>query len=160
MNLPRADAALETCAKHLDASDAYGTEIEAILAAYTSAVIYSCFEGKAREIVAARAAGPGTDPRLISFARAASTRLMRSIKIGDLAGAAALFHADCKHGFHERRESEASNAWDTIVSNRHGLAHEEDDPGGVVVSNLTLRELKELYPKALTILECFRDAIS
>lgn len=160
MSLPRADAALETCEKHLDETGSYGTEVEAILTAYASAVIYACLEAEARSIVAARACHPGTDPHVTNFTRIAATRLMRSVKIGELSGAAAFFHPDCKTRFNDQRDGEASNAWDTILSNRQIVAHEEEGARTVAISNLTFKELKDLYPKALTILDCFRAALA
>ena len=89
VSLPRADDALEVCEK--DHRDRYRDhEVDAILTAYASAVIYAVFEAEARNIVATRAAHPGTDKHLASFVTAAK-RLMRSIKIGELAGTAAFF---------------------------------------------------------------------
>ncbi len=133
MNIPRVDDAFEMCERHLTATESYGTQIEAVLTSYVSAVIYSAFEAQARSIIASRAAGNGSDGHLESFARTAAVRLIRSIKISELAGAAALFHPDCKRRFKEALADEVANAWDTIISNRHGLAHEAD-PGGSVSS--------------------------
>lgn len=158
MNLPRADAALEASAKHLDDTRSRNTEIDAILTAYVSAVIYASFERKAREIVAARAQGDGTDPHLVAFARTASQRLMRSIKIGDLAGAAGFFHPDCKARFRDLLDDQAAAAWDSIINNRHDVAHEDD--AAQVVSTLTFRELEALYPVALSVLENLEQAIA
>ena len=97
------------------------------------------------------------DRHVGNFASYASVRLVRSIKIGDLAGAAAWFHADCKARFHDGLGDEARAAWDNIVTNRHGVAHEDDSS---VVSNMTFRELREAYPKALTVLECLEGSIA
>jgi hypothetical protein len=159
MNLPRAEAALETCELHLSSTGTYHTEVDAILASYASAVIYSAFESQARAIVAARASQPGDDPHLVSFTRTAATRLMRSIKVSELAGAAALFDASCKERFHAALDDETKAAWDTICSNRHGLAHEEGDESDTIVSNLTFAELRTLYPKALPVLDRLSEAI-
>jgi hypothetical protein len=159
MNLSRAEAALETCELHLSATGSYNTEIDAILTAYSSAVIYSTFEAAAREIVASRAGEPGTDRHLVSFSRTAARRLMRSIKIGELSGAAGFFDASCKEKFLESLGDEAKAAWDTICSNRHGLAHEESGEADSVVSNLTFTELAALYPKALVVLDVLAEAI-
>lgn len=158
MNLPRADAALEACAKHLDDTGSRNTQIDAILTAYVSAVIYAAFERRAREIVAARAQGDGTDPHLTAFARTAAQRLMRSIKISELSGAAGFFHTDCKSRFRDLLNHQASAAWDSIINNRHDVAHEDD--AGQVVSTLTFRELESLYPVALCVLECLETAIA
>jgi hypothetical protein len=160
MKLPRADAALETCEQHLSSTGSYNTEVDAILTSYASAVIYATFEAEARAIVAARACHPGDDKHIVSFTRTAVRRLMRSIKVGELAGIAALFDTSCKERFLVELDSEAQSAWDTICGNRHGLAHEEGDDAEPAVSNFAFTELITLYPKAVTVLECFKKAIA
>ena len=156
MNITRVDAALEDCEHHLETTNSYGTEIEAILTVYVSAVIYAAFEAEVRRTVAARVAAAAEDTHVGNFATFAAVRLVRSIKIGELAGAAGWFHADCKARFHEVLDGEAHAAWDNIVNNRHGVAHEDDSP---VVSNMTWRELKEAYSKALKVLDCLSESI-
>ena len=158
MNLTRVDAALEDCEHHLETTGTLGTEIEPILTVYVSAVIYAAFEAEVRRTLAARVASIAEGDRHVgNFATYASARLVRSIKIGELAGAAAWFHEDCKVRFHNALDDEAHAAWDNIVNNRHGVAHEDDS---TVVSNMTFRELKEAYPKALTVLECLTGSIA
>ncbi len=158
MKLLRVEAALEDCERHLEATSSTGTEIEAILTAYVSALIYAALEAQVRSIVAERVAtAAGTDRDVGTFAAYASRRLVRSIKIGDLAGAAAWFHVDCKAQFRTELDDEAHTAWDTIISNRHDVAHETD---GAAVSNLTFGELKDMYPKALKVLTSLQDAIA
>ena len=159
MSLPRADAALEVCEKHLTSTESHNTEIDAILTAYASAVIYAVFEAEARAIVAARAAHPGSDRHMVSFSRTAAKRLMRSIKIGELAGTVAFFDSTCKQRFHDALDDETKQAWDTICGNRHGIAHDDGDETGPVISNLTFAELATLYPRALAVLDTLRDAI-
>jgi hypothetical protein len=160
MSLPRADATLEVCDKHLTDTTSHNTEVDAILTAYASAVIYAVFEAEAREIVAKRAAHPGTDKHQASFARTAAKRLMRSIKIGELAGAVALFDASCKQLFHDELDEESKLAWDTICGNRHGIAHEDGDETGSAISNFTFNELAAMYPKAVKVLDALSAAIT
>jgi hypothetical protein len=158
MNFTRVDAALEDCEHHLETTLAFGTEIEAILTVYVSAVIYAAFEAQVRRTLAARVASSvEEDGHIGNFATYASIRLVRSIKIGELAGAAAWFHEDCKAQFHRELDDEAHAAWNNIVSNRHAVAHEDDSS---VVSNMTFRELKAAYPKALTVLDCLAASIA
>ena len=152
--LARVDAALETCGEHLTSTGTLGTEVEASLTAYVSAVAYSSFEAEARRIVSSRGAGDGKDPRLAAFTAHAAVKLMRSIKVGELAGAAAWFHRDCKQTFQDLLTDEQKTAWDNIVSNRHGVAH-EGDPSTSAVSSLTFREFEGLYPQAVGVLDVF-----
>ncbi len=157
MNLTRVVAAFEDCEHHLETTGTFGTEIEPILTVYVSAVIYATFEAEVKRMLAARVASTAERDRHVgNFATYASARLVRSIKIGELAGAAAWFHEDCKVRFRDALDDEAHAAWDNIVNNRHGVAHEDES---TVVSNMTFRELKEAYPKALTVLECFDGSI-
>jgi hypothetical protein len=162
MSLPRAEAALETCGKHLAATGSENTEIDAILTAYASAVIYAVFEAEARSIVATRAAHPGTDRQVTSFSKIAATRLMRSIKVGELAGVAAFFDAGCKTRFHDDLDEECKSAWDAICGNRHGVAHEDGDESspGTVISNFTFADLSAMYPKAVRVLDALRLALA
>jgi hypothetical protein len=130
------------------------------LTAYVSAVAYSALESQARSIVADRAAREAGDEHLSNFSRTAAARLMRSIKISELAGVAAWFHKDCKDRFTATIDSEAKAAWESIINNRHGVAHENEDGMGSAISNLTFSEFKDMYPKALTVLDCLRSAIA
>ncbi len=158
MNLTRVDAAFEDCERHLETTNAFGTEIEPILTVYVSAVIYAALEAEVRRTLAARVASIAEHDRHVgNFATYASVRLVRSIKIGKLTEAAAWFHEDCKTRFQAALDDEAHAAWDNIVNNRHGVAHEDDSS---VVSNMTFRELKEAYPKALTVLECLGRSVA
>jgi len=159
MRIEQVEAVFEECERHLDHTNSYNTEVEAILTSYVSSVIYSSFEKKARAIVAERGAGDGSDPHLANFTKVAATRLMRSIKIGEIAGIAGLFHQDCKDRFHGALSAEEKSAWDSIIINRTNFAHEGDDPG-LTVSNLTFKELKRLYPYALKVLEALEAALS
>jgi hypothetical protein len=159
MRIERVEAAFEECERHLDRSNSYGTEVEAIITSYISGVIYSAFEKQARNIVAARGSGDGTDTHLSNFSNVAATRLMRSIRFGDIAGVTGWFHMDCRERFRRSVSSEAQNAWDTIIINRNNFAHEGEDAGSAV-SNLTFHELKRLYPLALQVLDGLESAIS
>ncbi len=146
-------------------SEAFGgercvTEIEAILTAYVSSVVYSAFEAQVRVIVAKRGAGDGSDTHLASFSAYATRRLVRSIKIGELSGAAAWFHPDCQERFRDAVQDEDKDAWDTIVVNRHGAAHNDEGRVDQVISNLTFADLQALYPKALRVLEAFADCLN
>jgi hypothetical protein len=71
-----------------------------------------------------------------------------------------MFHSSCKDRFRQELQSEAQNAWDTIIANRHEIAHDEDESSSSAISNLTFGELRALYPKALSVLECLNNAIA
>ena len=160
MSLPRAEDALESCERHLTATNSHNTEVDAILTAYASAVIYAVFEAEARSVVATRAAHPGSDNHLVSFSRTAAKRIMRSIKISELAGTAGLFDPSCKQRFHDALDDESKLAWDTICANRHGVAHEDGDETGSAISNFTFRQLSAMYPSAVKVLDALRESLA
>jgi hypothetical protein len=155
MNLTRVEAALDDCERHLEATNSFGTEIEAILTAHVSAVIYGAFEAEVRRTLAVRVMAGLQDAHVRNFSRVASEKLVRSIKTSELAGVAGYFHRDCKTRFHDSLGGEAQAAWDNIVNNRHGIAHEHSP----AVSNMTWRELKEAHPKALAVIKCLEASI-
>lgn len=128
------------------------------MTAYASAVIYSEFEGAARAIVAERAARPGIDKHLVSFGKVAAERLMRSIKISELAGIAGHFHGDCKSAFQASVDDETAAAWTSILNNRHGVAHEGD--ASAPISNLTFDELFGNFERAKSVLVAFEACLA
>ena len=158
MNFNRSDDALRICRGHLASLAAADPLIEAILTAYASAAIYSEFEAAARAIVAERSVRPGSDKHLIAFGRVAANRLIRSIKISELSGIAGHFHSDCKEAFQDAVEAETAAAWDSILNNRHGVAHEND--ANAPISNLTLVELQDHFERAKGVLRAFEDCLS
>jgi hypothetical protein len=147
--LVRVDEALEECERHLTDTGTFGSQVEAILTAYCCSVAYAEFEKQVRRIVSDRGAGSGGDPHVASFVDWSATRLIRSIKISELAGIAARFHPDCKSEFHRLLDAQAQTAWDNILENRHDVAHSQTS----AISNLTFNELKSTYPLALTVLD-------
>lgn len=158
MSLDRATDALETCRRHLDSKDSFSPQIEAILTAYASAVAYACFEQEVRSTISDRAHASRRDEREIRFGVYAAGRLVRSIKISELSGLAGNFDPDCKDAFSRILADEDRNAWDTIINNRHGFAHDNSESSGAI-SNLTFSELEEAYPKACRVLDAFRRAL-
>jgi hypothetical protein len=154
MDCPRADAAIEACDVHLLRSGA-DPEIEAILAQHIASVAYAEFEAKIRAIVTGRCDRHG-DPPLASFAGIASRRLIRSIKVTELAGALGWFGDAQKSSFQDAvaNDQEAVAAWGNVVTGRHSLAHEQPSP-----PSLTLGDLKRDVDRAKRVLDAFADAL-
>ena len=148
---------MEECDLHLTATNSFGSQVEAILTSYCCSVIYAEFEDQVRRIVAERGAGVGTDAHVTSFTKWAALRLVRSIKIGELAGIAAQFDSTCKARFNDAIDAQTQNAWDTILANRRDVAHVNTSTSAI--SNLTFDELKSLYPTALLVLEHLKDCL-
>lgn len=93
----RVDAAIETCSRHLEGTGA-DPEVEAILAGHVAAIAYASYERRVRELIAERCLHP-TDQPINNFANVASQRLVRSIKISELAGFLGFFGDDHKRRF-------------------------------------------------------------
>ncbi|GAA4300206.1 HEPN domain-containing protein [Klenkia terrae] len=158
IKLHRVDDAFDTCRTHLNVSNGFNGPVDTILTSYVSAVIYASFEAKVREIVSSRSRTAGVDAHLHSFTRIAAKRLIRSIKISELAGTASFFDSSCKAKFGAGATDEEKAAWDAIVQNRHGVAHDGENENSL--GNLTFHELESLYPKALKVLEVFESAVA
>lgn len=151
---------IERCRTHLDNSGARNTEIDSILAGYTCAVIYAWFESEIVRAVSARASHGSDDQAIARFTQQAATRLVRSIKVSELKGLAAYFGEDSKQKFAEGCSDRAIGAWDSIVSNRHGLAHEDEAEGSIPsLGSLTFEDVERDLAYALKVLWSFRGAL-
>jgi hypothetical protein len=160
MSLVRVEAAFETCERHLTETGSLNSEIDAILTSYLCATIYAAMESETQAIVAERAAKRADDPHAANFAKTAARRLVRSIKIGELAGLAGHFDDSCKAAFQKAVDGQTQAAWDNIMLNRHGVTHDEDEGAGSAISHLTFQELKSKYADAMKVLDALRDAIA
>lgn len=157
MSLIRSVGALETCRRHIASMPKSNPEIEAVLASYACAIIYSELEGRVRELVADRVSHGQSDSRIRRWGAFSAKRLIRSIKISELAGVAGQFDDHCKSHFQEAIDEQCKAAWDQIVQNRHGVAHEGDQPN--VVSTLTFAETEVAFTQVQSVLDAFADCL-
>lgn len=153
MNLIRSVDAIDVCRKHIQSMSKRDPQIEAVLSSYACAVIYAELEGQVRQLVANRVCHGRRDVRVQKWGYFSAKRLIRSIKIGELAGVAGHFDAYCKSHFNEALDDQCKAAWDQIVQNRHGVAHETDDPGPV--STLTFAETEVAFKQVEKVLDAF-----
>ena len=79
------DAAIESCERHLSQTGAFSSEIENFLVEYLLVLLYAEYEKTAKLLLQKRAEQSG-DSELASFVKSASKKLVRSIKISDMAG--------------------------------------------------------------------------
>lgn len=150
----RVDAAIETCSRHLESS-ATDPEVEAILAGHIAAIAYASYEKHVRDLIAERCLHP-TDQPINNFASVASQRLVRSIKIGELSGFLGFFGDSHKRSFQDAlaAETEAAAAWDSLLTGRHGIAHENSAP------SLTFADVTLYVVGAEKILGMFEAALN
>lgn len=157
MSLVRSTDALETCRKHIQAMPRRDPQIEAVLASYACAVIYAELEGQVRRLVADRVGHGRGDVRVKRWGAFSARRLIRSIKISELAGVAGQFDEHCKSRFTHLLDDECKAAWDQIVQNRHGVAHEDDQPGPV--STMTFAETELAFNRVERVLDAFASCL-
>ena len=123
MKFTQLDNAMDVCKQHLDNTGARGTEIENYLVGYLLVNICSEFEIRLKKLVEIRAARSG-DKHLHNFVMYASSRVIRSIKVGEIAGYLGGFGADWKTSFHDSVLDTPSHVgYDNIMTNRISVAH-------------------------------------
>jgi hypothetical protein len=154
VEFPRVDNALAVCRAHLDATNTRNTEIETYLVSSILAVIYADYEHAVKGIVATRGCPDSADAELGNFARRAAEKLIRSIRLGELAGAAGMFSPQRKTTFQDLvTDTPAHVAFDSIINNRHGISHE-------LGTNMTLHDLEVAYNASKAVLEALQQALS
>ena len=155
-DMPRSQQAIDLCRKHADDARAYSSvamsaQIEAMLAKYVSSTIYAEAEATSVSLTAARAAHQTSDTRLKAFGKVAAKKLIRSIKIGDLAGILGHFDAACKARFQDELNDQLRTDWDSLIQARHSVAHDQ----GAVVSHLTLLDIERFFPSVSEVLDVY-----
>jgi hypothetical protein len=152
--MPAADQALATCEAHLQASNAFNTEIEAYLVKYLLVLISSEFEEMIELLVEQRASQAG-DPHLSSFVKSATGQLFRRLRVADIGGLLGRFHDSLKTTFQTGvNGTPAHAAFDTLINNRLQIAHTTN------VVNLTFPELKLRYAESKDVLKHFASTLN
>lgn len=160
MSFRRVDYVLEFGRDHLDRTQSRNTEVDSIIAGYACSVIYAALEKEVVALVAERVSGHSSDEEIINYAKHAARKLIRSIKVSELAGVAGQFSNDCKVRFRHECDDASVAAWNAIVSNRHGIAHDGDEEADLVnLSTLTFADVERYYNQCLQVLESFRVAL-
>jgi RiboL-PSP-HEPN len=153
MHFPRLDNAIAVSKKHLDATKAYGTEIESFLVAFLLVTIIAEFEERLEAIVAKRAER-AADSHIQAFATHYAHVAVRSPKISDIAGVLGYFGADYKDAFQKKITNTAAHrAYDLLLTNRHTVAHR-------TVPNMTFVELEAAYPESVKVIDAAAEALS
>lgn len=153
MKLPRSDAALDTCQRHLADTGTENTEVEAILVNYLLGAFYAEFEQCVQTAVIARAKA-GVDADVDRFVEHAARRLVRHVKISDLTGVLGILSPACRDFFADRvNDTPVHAAWDNIVQHRMDFAHASG-------SAMTIGELRVSYERSREVLEVFSAALN
>ena len=148
-----ADAAIEVCEAHLNATGTAGTEVEAFLTRYLAVLTYAVFEDEFREIIEARAAAI-TDQHGAFYVRASRDNVFRGLKIGELGKYLGKFNPECQQAFQTAvHNTPAHVSYDNILNGRHITAH---DSG----TNMTFGEFREAFEKAKAVIDAFEQSIN
>lgn len=151
MEFPRLDSAITTCRRHLQETNSFNTEIEAIVVGYLLAVTYAEYEQTVRRLISER--GRTDDERLTAFVRVATERIVRSLRLSELKGFLGFFHEDCKQALHDEvNDTRAHLAYDSIINSRQDLTHR-------FVASMTLAEFEDFYRESVVVLEAMERAL-
>src|SRR5712692_6741601 len=144
--MPLAQEVIDVCRQHLTTTNSFATEIEAFLVQYLLVVICGEYEQTIESFIEQRAERAGDD-HLTAFVKAAAGTRFRNPKTSDISGLLGWFSSDLKDAFSERiKDTPALRAFDTIVANRHAVAHQ----GGNL--QLTFRELCDRFEESKLVL--------
>ncbi|WP_144829113.1 hypothetical protein [Kocuria rhizophila] len=159
VDLPRSQAIKKLCESHIEAQkDGTLTSqaaIESVLARHIASVIYAEAEACVRDLVMHRVTSATTDPRVTSFSKVASTRLIRSIKISELSGNLNHFGSTCKDHFSNTLTGKQKTDWDSLMNSRHDTAHENSGSS----EHLTLKDIDGYFASVSEVLNVFSDSL-
>lgn len=125
MRLPKVDNAIDTCARHLQASNAHGTEIESFLTQFLLVFICASFEEHIESLVHARVSRV-PDSAVVDFVRSATSQLFRSLKTSEIGNLLGRFGSESKRHFqaHMEQRQQAETFFNNLITNRHEVAHD------------------------------------
>ena len=153
MHLSEIDAAISTCAEHLDASGARGSEIEAFLTQYVLIRICANFEERVQFFLSRPVQNVADE-----YVRALAEQGVRHISQGSKTSDIAEMLQRIDPILRDRFRSSVSNtpgeqSFNQLVTSRNLTAHDRG-------SSFTFNELVEHYNRAHTVLDSLRDAIA
>lgn len=150
--LLRTKTAVEDCTKHIVASGAQGSEIEAYLTQHLLVIMCAEVEQAIHSILEKRLLS-ANDPDLCRFAMSSGQRVLRSIKKGELAGFVGRFGDHAQRKFDSLLEEKEVSAYNNAVQARHDIAHQR----GALIS---YSELVTALNVAEKVLGAVREAIN
>ena len=151
MKLHSVELTIRVCTKHLDSTSSYGSQIEAFLTQHLLIIICAEIEKKIKEMIIAQARDRCSDD-FQTFIESCLNSTFRSIQSSEIAGLLNKFGTARKERFRELVDERAKTAYDSIVVNRHDIAHGSG-------SNLTFREAVEFYRRGLSVIESLSTAL-
>ena len=150
MRFDRIDRALERCEEHCKSAEPMNVEVKSLLTGSILILIYSEFERKIRSLILDRCSSV-SDESIRKYIEK-STRKNMNIKISDLSGLLGKFGDLHKQEFQRRLNDRVQTMYDSILANRHHVAHEKG-------SEATMQEVRQYYEEGHVVLDYFRDAL-
>ncbi len=165
--LLRIEAALSTCGSHIDslrkqapsvdaATLSEYAELENYLVSFLVGAIYAEFEQYVRKLIVERC-DEIPDRKLRAFARMAAERMVKKIKISDLAGHLGYLDNSSREAFsravNDPSRAQEKTAYDSLIIDRHGFAHST----GI---SMTFEEVRNAYYASLFVLDEFEKALN
>jgi hypothetical protein len=153
MKLKLVDETIAVCEAHLAATNSRGSQVDLYLASYLAVRIHSAFEQEIEKMVEDRANHVG-DPVLRNFMMSCVDAVFRSTKISEMAGLLNRFGEKYKTEFQDqiKNQQRASASWDSIVSHRHGTAHES-------AGTVFVHEIVGYYNHGHLVLDAFKASL-
>jgi hypothetical protein len=163
----RIEAALSTCGSHIDSLKEQAESVDAVtlseyaelenyLVSFLVGAIYAEFEQYVKKLILERC-DKITDQGLRAFARSAVERMVKKIKISDLAGHLGYFDTSCKEAFsnavNDPSRGQEKAAYDNLITDRHGFVHST----GI---SMTFEEVHNAFRASLFVLDEFEKALS
>ena len=151
MRIESIDRLMAVCARHLDATDSYGTEIETLLTGALLVRIYAEFEQQIGAIVAEKRDSIGNLAARAAFGDLTQVRGLRVRNLSALfAGLGEQYRA--RWAARQEENQQAVTAYGLLLSRRHQTAHLEGPTA-------TFQEVRDWYEGGHIVLDFFREIL-
>lgn len=150
--LPRTLLAIEECEQHLANTGTIGTSVESYLTQHILVIMCAEMQQEIYGIVNQRAS-KNIDLQLTKFISVAQTRMLRSVKTGEIAGFLGHFEGAFKEIFGNSFSEKETSIYNNAVADRHDIAHKRG-------ANVSFEDLKKACSVAIKILETVNTTLN
>lgn len=151
MRIERIDQILEVCARHLEATDTYGTEIETLLTSALVVRVYAEFEQQIDAIIEEKQDSIGDLAARAVFGDLARVRGIRFRNLSDLfARLGEQYRASW--AARQSQNPQAVTAYGLLLEQRHRIAHLEGTAA-------TFQNVRAWYEAGHIVLDFFRETL-
>ena len=152
MRIGEIDAAIATCREHLDASGAWGSEIELFLTRYVLIRIRANFEQQIQSLLS-QPLQVVTDGYVRALAVEGMARISQGSKTSDISNMLKRIDPTLRDRFRIAiGNTPSEQSFNQLVASRNAVAHG-------LGADLTFRDMVDHYERAHIILDALRDSI-